>query len=204
MEAGASRAGPLVSRILRLRFTLLFLIAMIVANALAGTLSGELPPEALDAWGVGQLSVWSGDLSRLLTGTFLSQDVDMLVRQLLFAAAILGFTEWTWGSGRSALLFLALDLAATLLLLTAVWMLPALAEVAALNDVGMSMGGFGLVGLAIARWRGRFALFALVLAGIGAKIGFDFEPLTDVGHVLALCLGFLAGLLLHRRTGRLA
>lgn len=183
--------------IVRLRFTLIFLLAMILANAFAGTLSSELPPDTLATWGVGQQSVWSGDLSRLVTGTFLSHDLDMLIRQFVFAAVVIGYTEWIWGIWRAALLFVALDVCATLLLLTSVWALPSLEDVAALNDVGMSMGGFGLIGLAIAGRRGRFVLFLIALLAIGAKIALDFELLTDTGHLLALALGFLTGLALH-------
>ena len=192
--------GTLTSQFVKLRFTMLFVMAMILANAFAGTLSGALPSDVLATWGVGQQSVWSGDLFRLLTGTFLSHDLDMLIRQVIFAAVAIGYTEWIWGSRRAALLFLMLDVSATLFLLTTVWALPAMADVATLNDVGMSMGGFGLLGLAIAGWRGRIALFLIALLAIGAKIALDFELLTDTGHLLALTLGFLAGLALYRSS----
>lgn len=182
---------------IRLRFTLLFLVAMLAANALAGVLDGELPAEILEDWGIGQESVWAGDLARLLTGTFLSHDLDMLFRQLVFASAIIGYSEWRSGSGSTALAFFGLDIVSTLLLLTIVWLHPSLTDVARLNDVGMSMGGFGLVGLAIAGLSRRTAILALVSLGIAAKITFEFEPLTDSGHVLALGLGFLVGLFLH-------
>lgn len=191
------RLGALKDLIVRLRFTLIFLLAMILANAAAGTLSGELPPDVLATWGIGQQSVWGGDLSRLVTGTFLSHDLDMLIRQFVFAAVVVGYTEWLWGSWRAALLFVGLDICATLLLLTAVWALPAMSDVAALNDVGMSMGGFGLIGLAIAGQRGRFALLLIALLAISAKIALDFELLPDTGHLLALALGFFTGLALH-------
>lgn len=182
----------------RFRFTLLFLVAMILANAAAGTLSGELPSEALREWGVGQESVWHGGLIRLLTGTFLSHDVDMLLRQILFAAAVIGYTEHRLGSWRAALAFFGFDILSTMLLLSAVWLVPSLAEVAAFNDVGMSMGGFGLLGLAIAGLRFRLGLLALMLAGIATKIAIDFEALTDTGHVLAMGLGFVTELSIGR------
>ena len=184
--------------LIRLRFTLLFLVVMIAANSMAGVLDGELPSEVLEDWGIGQESVWAGDLARLLTGTFLSHDLDMLLRQFVFASAIIGYTEWRSGSGRTALAFFGLDISSTLLLLTTVWLHPSLADVTGLNDVGMSMGGFGLVGLAIAGLRRRIAILVLVSLGIAAKIAIDFEPLTDTGHVIALGLGFLVGLFLHR------
>ena len=179
----------------RFRFTLLFLTVMLIANIAAGTLDGELPEEVLAIWGIGQESVWSGDIARLLTGTFLSHDVDMFFRQVVFAAVALGYTEKVRGSWGAAGAFFALDIASTLILLTVVWMIPILSDMAALNDVGMSMGGFGLVGLAIAGARRRWILCTAVLLAIIAKIAIDFEPLTDTGHIIALMLGFLSGLL---------
>lgn len=149
---------------MRYRFTLLFLAAMVLANTAAGTLDGELPGEMLEVWGIGQEAVWSGDFVRLLTGTFLSHDVGMFFRQIVFAALTLGYTERVRGSLPAAMAFFALEIGSTLVLLTAVWMLPSLSDVSALNDVGMSMGGFGLVGLAIAGVRYRwFFLFAVLL-----------------------------------------
>lgn len=199
-NAGASAPRSLRALALRFRLTLAFLSVMIVANALAGTTSGALSDEILQAWGVGQRAVWSGDLTRLLSGTFLSHDPDMLIRQILFAAVAIGYTEWRWGSLRALALFLALDIGATLALLSLVAALPALDTLGGLNDVGMSMGGFGLIGLAIAGWRWRWILVALVLLGVGAKIALDFEPLTDSGHIFALCFGYGLGLILHRRA----
>ena len=189
---------------MRYRFTLLFLAALVFANTAAGTLDGELPGEMLEVWGIGQEAVWSGDFVRLLTGTFLSHDVGMFFRQIVFAALTLGYTERVRGSLPAAMAFFALEIGSTLVLLTAVWMLPSLSDVSALNDVGMSMGGFGLVGLAIAGVRYRwFFLFAVLLA-ISIKVAVDFEPLTDTGHVIALLLGVLVGLLMQRKmtTGR--
>ncbi|WP_206185625.1 hypothetical protein, partial [Thioclava sp. JM3] len=165
---------------------------------------GELPDEMLEFWGIGQESVWSGDFARLLTGTFLSHDVEMFFRQVVFAALTLGYTARVRGSVGTAATFFGLDIGSTLVLLTAVWVLPSLSDVSALNDVGMSMGGFGLAGLAIAGARYRWRLCFAVLLGISVKIAVDFEPLTDIGHVIALLLGFGAGLLIRRKktTGR--
>ena len=68
----------------------------------------------------------------------------------------------------------------------------------------MSMGGFGLVGLAIAGVRYRWFILIALLLAISIKVAVDFEPLTDTGHVIALLLGVLVGLLMQRKmtTGR--
>ena len=191
---------PTVLTIIRHKFTILFVALQIVSNAAAGTLTGDLPPELLETWGIGQESVWSGDFARLLTGTFLSHDSDMFLRQIVFAALILGYTERARGSWFTALAFFALDIGSTFVLLTAVWLLPSLSDVSALNDVGMSMGGFGLVGLAIAGARYRWPLCIAVLLAISIKVAVDLEMLTDTGHVIALLLGFLVGLLVQRKA----
>lgn len=190
-------AGRGIELVLQFRFTLVFIAVMVLANAAAGTLAGELPEEMLRVWGIGQKSVWSGDLARLLTGTFLSHDVDMFFRQIVFAMLAVGYTELKWGSLKAAVAFFALDIGSTLVLLTTVWLNPALSDVTALNDVGMSMGGFGLIGLAAAGMRHRWVLFAVVLLSVAAKIAVDAEPLTDTGHVIALSLGFVAGLWMY-------
>lgn len=174
---------------------------MLLANAAAGTFAGVLPDEMLAVWGIGQASVWSGDLARLLTGTFLSHDVDMLFRQVVFALLALGYTERVRGSWRAAAAFFTLDIGSTVILLTIVRAVPSLSDLAELNDVGMSMGGFGLVGLALTEHRLRWVLCASVLLAIFAKIAVDAEPLTDAGHVIALSLGFLAGIALRWRNG---
>ena len=176
MTRASKIAAAWAGLVMRYRFTLLFLAAMVLANTAAGTLDGELPGEMLEVWGIGQEAVWSGDFVRLLTGTFLSHDVGMFFRQIVFAALTLGYTERVRGSlpaamaffalalgyterargsWRTAIAFFALDIGSTLVLLTAVWMLPSLSDVSDLNDVGISMGGFGLVGLAIAGVRYR-------------------------------------------------
>ncbi|WP_210275309.1 hypothetical protein [Martelella soudanensis] len=193
---------PLNPTLWRFRFTLAFLAIMLVANAFAGTFSGQLPETALAAWGIGKDAVWSGDVWRFVTATFLSHDRGMLVRQFFFAAAILGYTEWKRGSASTFLLFFSLDLAASCLLLLGVALWPDTAGLSAANDVGMSLGGFGLIGLAASGTRWRFPLLAAVLLMIGIKIGAAFDPLADLGHVIALWMGFLLGLVQVRMSAR--
>jgi len=43
---------------------------------------------------------------------------------------------------------------------------------------------------------------AVVLLMIGLKIAFAFDPLADIGHIIALWLGFLLGLAQLRRSAR--
>lgn len=177
----------------RLRFTLLFLAALLGANIASGSIGADLPDEVLEAWGIGHDALVSGEASRLVTGTFLSHDPDMLRRQLVFAGGVIGDTEWRRGGLRTAALFFGLDLVGTLGLLLLIRWSAGLAHLAGANDVGMSIGGFGLIGLAIVGWRRQWAALSLVLAAIGAKIALSPDPLADLGHVLAVGLGFALG-----------
>lgn len=180
-------------QLLRLRFTVVFLIVMLVANLLASGLGQDLPAAMLKAWGVGHDSLLAGDAFRLITGTFLSHDTAMLIRQFFFAAIVIGYTEWLRGSTQTALLFFGLDIVGTLLLLVFVGLGAEVIDVTALNDVGMSIGGFGLIGVALTRWRTKWLLLAVTLIAITIKLTLAPELLADVGHALALLLGFVVG-----------
>lgn len=178
----------------RLRFTLLFLLVMGLANLAAGSAFGALPPDVLARWGIGHDALISGDAFRLMTGIFLSHDPDMLLRQLVFAGAVIGYTEWRRGSLRTAALFFGLDFAGTFVLLTVLGATAAPGPLAEMNDVGMSIGGFGLIGLAIAEWPHRRVTLGAILLAIAAKHAIAPDVLADLGHGIALGLGFALGI----------
>lgn len=189
--ANTSAAMPTTRTvIIRLRFTILFLLAMLIANLLAGSLWHKLPGDVLANWGIGHDAVFSGEVFRVFTGIFLSHDADMLARQLAFAAAVISCTEWTYGTGATALLFFGLDFAGSLILLACVGWAAGWVDLTAMNDVGMSIGGFGLIGVAIAEGRHKWLILFAILLAIAVKYGLAPDALTDGGHVLALLLGF--------------
>ena len=188
------RAGVRLLR--RLPFTLGFLAVMVVANAASGTVSGRLDPEVLGARGIGLDAIRDGDPTRFVTAIFLSHDLPMLLRQLPFAALVIGRAEWLWGSTRAAGLFFGIDLAAGGILLAAIALIPALAPLAATTDVGMSLGGFGLIGVLVARGRRGWAALVAILALVAGKSALAPEPLADAGHAIALVLGFGVGVVL--------
>lgn len=176
-----------------LPFTLAFLAVMLVANGLAGTFSGEIDPAVLSARGIGLDALRGGDVTRFVSAIFLSHDLPMLLRQLVFAAVVIGVAEWMWGGWRTAGLFFGLDIMATLALLAAVSLIPALAGQADITDVGMSMGGFGMIGALLGTTRWGLAGVGVVLALIAAKYALAPETLADTGHAIALAIGFLIG-----------
>lgn len=177
-------------------FTLVFLLIMTVANWLAGTLNGTLPPAALMEWGISHQLVLEGDLARLVTGTFLSHDLGMFIRQFIFAAAVIGYFEWRTSTLRAATTFLSIDLVGTLIVLFGV--VPLVASIPALGqptatqtlDVGMSAGGFGLIGAILAGWPRRWLLLGGVVAAIAVKTWLNFEVIADSAHLVCLMIGF--------------
>lgn len=177
----------------RVPFTLGFLAVMLVANALAGTFSGKIDPHALAAWGIGVDAIGSGNLLRFLTALFLSHDLPMLLRQLAFAAGVIGLAEWRWGRWRTAGLFFGLDFVTSVILIAAVALIPGLGGWAATTDVGMSMGGFGLIGVLMSSRRRALVELVAVLALIAVKYALAPDPLADGGHVVALVIGFCLG-----------
>ena len=187
-----ARAGETAFR--RVPFTLAFLAVMLVANGLAGTFSGHIDPDVLAARGIGLNAIRGGDLLRFVTAIFLSHDLPMLLRQLCFAAIVIGAAEWLWGGWRAAGLFFGMDVVATGTLLAAVALIPGLGALAGVTDVGMSMGGFGLIGVFVAARRMRVFWLLAILALVAGKYAIAPEPVTDGGHVIALVIGFGVGL----------
>lgn len=181
------RLGVFVIR--RLPVTLGFLTLMLAANALAGTLSGLIDPQVLAARGIGVQALRDGDALRFVTAIFLSHDLPMLLRQMVFAGAVIGAAEWLWGSWRAAALFFGIDFAATLSWLAAVALIPGLNSLAGATDVGMSMGGFGLIGVLCATRRRGGLWLGAILGLVAVKYALSPDPIADGGHVLALIIG---------------
>ncbi|MEO9779197.1 MAG: hypothetical protein ABJH07_14575 [Sedimentitalea sp.] len=191
----------------RIPFTLLFLSVMVLANWFAGTLGGTLPPDSLADWGISHEMVVSGDLTRLFTATFLSHDLAMFLRQMIFAAAVIGYFEWRTSTLCTATTFFAIDLAGTMIVLFGVVpLVTAIPEIGhsdarATLDVGMSAGGFGLIGAILASWSKKWLLLGAVVAAIGVKICYDLDLIADSAHLICLLLGFAVQLVLPARTG---
>lgn len=196
----------------RLPFTLLFLLVMTLANWAAGTLEGALTPAALTQWGISHRAVLDGDVARLVTGTFLSHDSAMFVRQFIFAAAVIGYFEWHTSTSRAAVTFFSIDTIGTLIVLFGVVplvaSLPDLGHPAARSmlDVGMSAGGFGVIGATLGGWPHRWLLLAGVVAAIGVKVWISFHVIADSAHLICLLLGFAAALVWpwHPKATRIA
>ncbi len=181
---------------LRLKFTPTVLIVMIIANAYFGSLTGVLKIEDLESWGVSLNSLQQGEWFRLITGSYLSQDGAMALRQLAFAGLTLGWYEWRRGARRTAAMFLFFDILGTLFLMFGlVWALalsgaPGFDQIDFRFDVGMSAGGFGLLGASLySLTRGRLLLVA-GLALLLAKLLIYPDVIADLAHLALLPFGY--------------
>ncbi|EEB85470.1 hypothetical protein RGAI101_2623 [Roseobacter sp. GAI101] len=167
---------------------------MVVANGLAGSFTGPLDPQILAKWGIGVDALRGFDISRFMTAIFLSHDPSMLARQFFFAAGVIGLTEWIWGSWRAAALFFGLDIVSAAALIAVIAFFPVLDPLAEVTDVGMSLGGFGLIGVLLSMWRHRWIGLIGVSVLVATKYAFAPDPVADGGHVIALMIGFCVGL----------
>ncbi|MCL4676678.1 MAG: hypothetical protein KJZ59_11855 [Pararhodobacter sp.] len=196
-------------KLARLPFTLAFLSVMVLANWRAGTWGGVLPPAALTAWGLSHHSLVDGEVFRLISGSYLSHDPGMALRQFAFAALVIGAYERTEGTCRAIVLFHSIDILGSLLVLFGV--LPLLVALPntiteaelVVFDVGMSAGGFGLLGALAYESRHRWAALLLIIVAICAKMLASFEPIADTAHLLCLGLGVLGQGLVSDRRRRL-
>ncbi|WP_424987326.1 hypothetical protein [Microbulbifer sp. S227A] len=187
----------------RVPFTLVFIGIMVLANLGAGTLAGELPAGALARWGLSHQTVAEGEFTRLLSATFLSHDVGMFLRQLVFAATVIGYFEWHHATLRTVTTFFAIDIVGTVIVLFAVVPLAAAVshpEARATLDVGMSAGGFGLIGAILAGWRHSFLLLLAVLGAIAAKVAVRPDLIADSAHAICLLIGFAVQLIVAGQT----
>jgi len=192
--------------LLRLKFTPLFLIVLLVANGYFGSLTGVLDLPDLESWGVSLDSLQRGEWFRLITGTYLSHDGQMVLRQLAFAGVVLGWYEWHRSAVRTALMFLFLDITGTLFLMFGlVWGLadfgpPAFGQIEFQFDVGMSAGGFGLLGASLRRLRLGWVLLGVGMALLLAKLIVYPDVIADLAHIVMLPFGFLIEHLVDRNT----
>lgn len=182
------------TRLWRLRFTLGFLGVMIAANWAARGVWRDLPDMALARWGISHDDLARGEIWRLITANFLSKHPRMLVDQITFSLCIIGWFEWHHGSLRAFAMFFVTNTAG--FLLTLFWVVgvlktyPAWAGLDTMRDIGMSAGGFGVVGAILADLPRKWLFLGGALVLLGAKFFLLPDPIADIAHPITLVLGF--------------
>lgn len=191
---------------LRLLFMPVFVGIMLISNTRLGVVFEDLRFSDLASYGVSLTRLEQGEWYRLISGSFLSHDTGMLIRQVLLATAAIGWYEWHQGTRRAILMFFTLDISGTLILMFGLingldWAaLGSMSNLADTFDVGMSAGGFGLIGASLyhLHWRG-IAMAGLMTLFV-AKLIFLPDPIADFAHLLMLPLGVLAESALTRHS----
>lgn len=147
-----------------------------------------------------------GHIGTLLSSALLigNTDVSLLVLPLLIC--LLALAEIKFGASRLIRIFLAGHLGSTLLVALGLWVsveehwLPL--QITHAEDVGISYGSMALIGAFLVlmpeRWRPTWAITWLAVAVAGVVMGHTF---TNVGHLLSVSIGLLAGCWLIR-SGR--
>lgn len=185
---------PVTTRLWRLRFTIAFVAVMLAANWAAGGLWRDLPATAMARWGISHDDLARGEVWRLLTANFLSRHPRMLLDQVSFTLCIIGWFEWHHGSLRALAMFFVTNTAGFVLTLFGVVGVlksyPLGAGLDSLRDIGMSAGGFGLVGAILADLPRKWLWLGGALVLLAAKFFVLPDPIADITHPITLVLGF--------------
>lgn len=180
--------------LIRFKMTIAFLAIMVLANYYTGSWSTVLPKIHLQQFGISLDTVSNGELGRLFTSTFLSHHSGMFVRQIFLAAFSIGIHEWHFGWLKTLVIFTSVNLLSTLglFVLLPIFFSQNLTEVSSQFDVGMSAGGFGLIGSLTFGIFGKqkFQLLFVVFSGLLLKLIFFPDVIADSVHVMAFPMGF--------------
>lgn len=142
-------------------FTGIFLGLLIAANLAAIAFLPGGQADAVQRFGISLEALLHGEVWRLITASLLTHDMGMFIRQVIFAALVIGTYEWQNGSRRAATVFWATDIVGTALLFLLVvapydlMLADPSAAMGHIYDVGISGGAFGLLGAHVRDLFGR-------------------------------------------------
>ena len=193
-------------------FALGFAASMLAADMAVTHLLPGGRPEAVRSFGISLDALLRGEAWRAVTATMLVHDQGMLLRQLALSLLAIGLYERRVGTARAAGMFWTTDLLGTAILFGGIaWPYAAFVDPAtpfgATHDVGMSGGGFGILGALAHDLGGRRRRMVLAggLAALGAMALRGGDPIADALHLVTFGLGYVgAGLLASRRGANLA
>ncbi len=181
----------------RFAFTASFLAVMIAANLAAIRYLPGGQAEAAQGFGISLEALLRSEVWRLVTASLLTHDMSMFLRQVVFAALAIGSFEWRNGWRRAAAVFWGTDIVGTVLLFALVLapydMLAAdpANAMGKVYDVGISGGGFGILGALARDLSGRrWPVIAMLgLVAILVKLALWPEPIADGLHLITFALG---------------
>jgi hypothetical protein len=115
---------------------------------------------------------------------------------------VIGYYEWCHGTEQAFVMFTGINVLGLVVVMFGV--LPMLAILMPKRttrplhslDVGMSAGGFGLIGAILVAFPYAPALLLAAVLAIGVKILRKFEVIADTAHLVCLLLGFAAQMML--------
>lgn len=185
----------IVSRLVRVRFTVGYLAALVSVSSAVLLLGPQAHQRVIGQASTNLHNLARGHLGTLWNSAFVI-DEGPLYFWLPCLACLLALAELHLSSGRLTLAFVVGHVGATLLVAAglAVWVelgwLPL--SITRVNDVGISYGALAVLGALAAaispRWRPTWIGWWLSLGLATAVIGGDF---TDAGHAISLLLGML-------------
>lgn len=187
----------LLAAVVRLRVTIgyaLLLLAVAVVLVIEGP---KVQDRVIAHVSTNLHNLRQGHLGTLIGSAFVT-DAGPIYLWLPGLMCILALAELNWHSGRLALTFALGHIGATLIvgigLATAVWLHWMPMSIARVSDVGMSYGTSAVLGALTAsiasRWRPAWITGWLTLTAVSIVCLATF---TEVGHMVALLLGMLAG-----------
>lgn len=202
---------------LRVPFTLSTLALLALAGWLTNTAAGEqLGERAIARLGFSPADTGSFDVLSAMASALVTNGPLAFWLALAAVAILVGFTEWRFGSVRVAIAFWGSHLATLALSWVLLAPLHLLGDTTGsmlflARDVGPSAGYMGCVGYLVSALPGKVRLVALA-SGVGALVtllvvslgGVASDPTgvsAALSHLLALPVGFILGLVTHRRGG---
>lgn len=201
-----------------LRFTIVTLVALIIAAMLTDTQLAPITAATIRRLGFAPRDLWELALWRAFTSALVTNGGPTFALALLSVAVFVGTAELRTSSATAALVFWGGHLA-TLLIESLLVALPlhlsgialgtALAEA---RDVGPSAGYFACLGLAIGTFAPRArrwlaiavsgALIFMVVSTSGSLSWMALELSASVAHLIAFPLGYAGACLRRRKRAR--
>lgn len=182
----------------RLPYTLILALGVIIAGILTGAPWKAVDPGVIQHWGFALDDLREGRWFTLLTGVLITRGPLMFWGIVVFAFASVGGLEWQIGPRRAVVRYWQTELVGSiggplvLQVALASTHSPLAASFPHIAEVGMSAGGFGCLGAALAclTARTRQVGFWGVTVYLVVRLVFFTELASDTVHLITFPLGY--------------